>query len=117
MDWKTTISVLAGAAFSLLTSWLVARAYFESQRTIDKERERVDVELSYSRLVHAYFEMFGKRLKNPSTIHNAMSECQAKLKIYKREYEGTKILETAADHAAQMIKDHPDDCEDITQKH
>ena len=111
MDFKTIISILAGGFLSLLTSWLVAERYFKRQRIIDDERARADVELSYSRLVHAYFGFYGKRLKNPSTVHHAMSELQNKLKIYNREFDAQPLILQAADQAQQTIKDNSDDFE------
>jgi len=112
MDFKTVISVLVGGVLSLATSWLVAERYFERQRRIDKTKEEVDVHLSYGLLMNAFFAALGKRPKSSAT-RIAMSEFEAKLKVYNRTFDANQIQRDAAEQAAQMIKDRPHDFEDI----
>ncbi len=104
--------VLIGALLSLLGSWLVARGYFNRQREIDKAKEEEDVHLAYNRLMYAFFAAAGKRPKGTS-IRNAMSEFEAKLKVYNRHFDASRIQKSAIEQAVQIIKDHPDDFEDI----
>jgi hypothetical protein len=108
----TVVGVLVGAGFSLLTSWWVADSYFKKQRAIDKAKEEEDVHLAYGRLMYSFFAAAGKRPKSTS-IRQAMSEFEAKLKIYNRDFDAAAIQKSGIEHALQMIKDQPDDFEDI----
>jgi hypothetical protein len=112
MDWKTVISVLIGGVLSLLASWFVAGKYFNKQRRIDKAREEVDVHLSYGLLMNSFFAALGKRPKGSAT-RIAMSEFEAKLKVYDRVFDASQIQREAVEQADKMIHDHPDDFEDI----
>lgn len=106
------VGVLIGALLSLLGSWLVARSYFKRQRDIDRAKEELQVHLSYQRLMHSYFAVAGKRPKNAAT-RIAMSEFDTSLAIYERAYDADKMKQAAAEQVAKMLKEHPEDFEDI----
>jgi hypothetical protein len=106
--------VLIGAALSLLASWFVAERYFNRQREVDRRKEELDVHLAYERLMHSFFALAGKRPKNSATLI-AMSEFKAKLQIYNRKFEAEQMYNDASTQAANMLRDNPQDFEDIPQ--
>lgn len=113
---SNTEAVLVGGAISLvtslLTSWWVAERYFQRQRDIDHDMESKEVGLAFKRLVHAYFPMLNKRPKLPSAIRLAMDELEAKLKIYRPDWDPAQMQKDAITEAMQLIEEHPQDFED-----
>jgi hypothetical protein len=105
-------SVFVGAFFSLLASWIVAERYFKRQRKIDEWKEQLELHLAYERLMHSFFALAGKRPKSSAT-RIAMSEFKAKLKICNPKYEAEQMYNDASTQAANMLRDNPEDFEDI----
>jgi hypothetical protein len=106
------IDTVISVAASLGASWYVADRYFEHQRKIDKEIEAVEVQLAFKKLVHAYFPILRKRPKLRSEVRLAMDELDAKLKVYRPEWDVTKMQQDAVDEAMQIIAERPEDFED-----
>jgi hypothetical protein len=106
------LGAIIGGVLSLATSWLVAERYFKKQRAIDTEKEVQDVELAYGRLVRANFRRFGKKLKNEN-LHEAMSDLEARLKVYNREFEVGPMIVSARELAERTIAEKPGSFEDI----
>ena len=108
---------LTGAVISLVTcrvtSWFIADRYFKRQREIEKEKENQEVQHAFSKLMHSYFQMFRKRPKASSPIHLAMAEFEARLRIYKSDYDANEMMKEAAEQAEHFIDEHKNDFEDI----
>src|SRR5947207_13912143 len=102
-----TSDVLIGAAISLVTSlgtsWYVAERYFRHQREIDEEKEKKEVQLSFSKLVNAHYAVFRKRLKRSPHLRDAMTEFETKVKIYRPEWDAKEMIEAAAEQAQNTI--------------
>ncbi len=121
MSTETIISTLVGAGISLLASLAIAEGYFrrqfEKQAEIDKARAEKEVELAFKRLSNAFIaELFRKKPKKRSfslELHNEMSEASQKLKVYRPDFDVDEMFKKAAEAAAEIIRNKPDDFEDI----
>lgn len=112
-----TSDVLLGAGISLttslFTSWYVAHKYFRRLREIDEEKEKKEVELSFSKLVNAYFPFLRKRRKRSPDLRDAMTEYENKLRIYRPDWDAKEMIEAACEQAQHTIDEHPEEFEDI----
>lgn len=112
-----TSAIIMGGVISLVTSlgtsWFIADRYFRRQREIEEEREKQEVQLAFSRLMHAWFAVIQKRPKVSAAAHLAMTEFETRLRIYKPGYDAKEMMEEAAAQAEQFIAEHPNDFEEI----
>jgi len=106
------LNTIVSVVVSLLTSWFVAERYFNKQREIEKAREDKEVQLAFKRLVNAYFPMLRKRPKLRPEVRDAMNELEAKVKIYRPEWDAEQMQKDAIEEAMQLIAERPQDFED-----
>ena len=109
---------IPGIVIALATSFYVAQVYFKRQREIDEMKEKKEVELAHKKLINAYITSAGLRPKVGSfQVHEAMSELQMKLEIYRPSFDANKWLKDAANDAAKFVADHKEDFEKISEEH
>jgi hypothetical protein len=105
---------IPGIVIALATSFYVAQLYFKRQRKIDEMKEKKEVELAHKKLINAYITSAGLLPKVGSfQVHEAMSELQMKLEIYRPRFDANKWLQDAANDAVKFVGDHKDDFEKI----